>query len=465
MNQTNTEPMKANSLTVLANIVGRHTAALATRVGRLLLHPCAEFARAGATTESINAVFAGWMLPLVSVMVIANVLVAAIFGISGFMSSTGVRWSIPFANLPEYALPVFAQSLVMPFVMAAVINLLAAPFGAQKNYAQAVRTAAYVATPAWVVGIVGPAWHQSGFTSVAPPRSWALFIGAFWSIYFLFRALAPMMKAPARRVVPYTLVVVAVMTVLWTLAMRTTFGIISDSIDFAAEEDYPEEISDEPARPSPAYRDATPEEAAEALELARRSIWENDPTQSAVAVANAINERWRTSDALVIDAVTRYDVRAVEVIPNLEADASAQGVKAAVGVELVGDSSIFATGLLFYLVFDDPARARAYFKALDTTLGAQVTRIVRTFELGRTPGSIPLNCVYVPETAQAISCHFLGPEDRVVAMLLLSDGPAVEVVPGTDFIETILANNEARKWAVGASGFAANYLWDALDGL
>lgn len=459
-------------MNALASTAGRFAAGLSTRVGRLLLHPSAELARLSSTPEPIKTVFAGWMLPLVSVMIFANLSVAAVFGISGFTDPTGVRWSIPLILLPEYALPLLAQSLVMPFVMAAVINLLATPLGAQKNYVEALRTAAYVATPAWIVGIFGPAWHQTGFTSVAPPRSWALLIGALWSIYFLFRALVPMMKVPPRRVMAYTLVVVAVMLALWTLAMRTTFGIISDSIDYDDGDYYPEEISDElddfdePAKPStPPYRDATPQEAAEALELARRSIWENDPAQSAAAVANTINARWRRSGELVIDAVTRYEVRAAEVISNLESDASAQGVKAAVGVELAGDGPIFATGMLFYLVFDDPARARAYFKALDTNLGAQVTSIVRTFELGRTPGSIPLNCVYVPETAQAVNCHFLGPQDRVLAVLLLSDGPDVEVVPGTDFIETILADNDARKRAVGAGGFAARYLWEVFDGL
>jgi hypothetical protein len=456
-------------MSALASTAGRYTATLATRVGQLLLHPSAEFARLSSTPESVGTVFKGWILPLVSVMVVANLLVAVVFGISSFTGSVGMRWSIPFAHLPRYALPVFVQSLVMPFVMAAVINLLAAPLGAQKSYLQALRTAAYVATPAWIVGIFGPAWHQTGFTSVAPPRSWALFIGAFWSIYFLFRALAPMMKTPPRRVLPYTAAVVAIMLVLWTLAMRTTFATISDSINFAAEEGYPEEISDafdESARPpAPVYRDATPEEAAEALELSRSALWQLDPAYGAAAVANAIRERWRASGDIEIDAVTRYEVRGSEVVDNLEGDASSRGVKAGVGVELAGNGPIFETGVLYYLIFDDPALARAYFNALDNNLGAQVTRIVRTFELGRSPGSIPLNCVYVPQTAQAINCHFLGPDDRVVAVLLLSDGPDVDVVPGTDFIETILANNEARKRAVGASGIAARYLWDVIEGL
>lgn len=453
----------------LASTVGRHAAALATRVGRLMLHPSAEFARLSSSTEAMKTVFAGWMLPLVSVMVVANLLVAAVFGISSFTGSVGIRWSIDFADLPNYALPVFAQSLVMPFVMAAVINLLAAPFGAQKNYVQALRTAAYVATPAWIVGIFGPAWHQSGFQSVAPPRSWALFIGAFWSIYFLFRALVPMMKTPPRRVLPYTLVVVAVMLVLWTLAMRTTFATISDSIRFADDEDYPEEISDEldePARPpAPDYRDATPEEAAETLDLARRAMWELDPAQSAVAIASAISERWRVGGEIAIDAVTRYEIRASEVVTDLDPEALSRGIRAGIGVELAADGPVFSTGLLAYSIFDDPEQARAYFNELDHNLDAQVTSIVRTFEIGRTSGSIPLNCVYVPLTARAINCHFLGPDDRVVGMVLLTDGPDVDVVPGTDFIETILESNEARKRAVGASAFAANYLWDVFNGL
>jgi hypothetical protein len=47
---------------------------------------------------------------------------------------------------------------------------------------------------------------------------------------------------------------------------------------------------------------------------------------------------------------------------------------------------------------------------------------------------------------------------------LLTDGPDVDVVPGTDFVETILSDNEARKRAVAAGHLAVTYAWDACYG-
>jgi hypothetical protein len=195
------------------------------RVLRLLLSPAKEFERIASEIETIRAVIIGWILPLVSIMIVGNIVRAMVFGIG---DRTGFGRFYPMAQeLPALALPLMAQSVAMPFVMAFVINMLAGFFGGHRDYVQAVRTAAYVGTPAWLVGIVGPAWQLDAF-SLMPPLSVGLFVGVAWSIYLLWRALPRTMKSSyGAKALAYTAAVSAVMFVLWIPALLLTFAITS----------------------------------------------------------------------------------------------------------------------------------------------------------------------------------------------------------------------------------------------
>jgi hypothetical protein len=84
--------------------------------------------------------------------------------------------------------------------------------------------AAYVSTPAWLVGIFGPAWQLDVFKFM-PPLSIGLFIGVLGSVYLLWRALPRMMKASSGLF--YAAAVSAVMFVLWIPALLVTYGLIN----------------------------------------------------------------------------------------------------------------------------------------------------------------------------------------------------------------------------------------------
>ncbi len=202
-------------------------AGLARRVIRLMLSPAKEFVRLAEEPETVRDVFLGWILPLVSIMVVANFISAMVFGIDAFKDSPLII-HLPLSDAPAYALPVLVQSLVMPLVMAVVITILAGFFGGQRDHVQAVRTAAYVGTPAWLLGIFEPVWKQASLFRVTPVLSIGLIAGALWSIYFLFRALSPMMKSPpGKMTLLYALATVVIMFVLWRSALHLTFDTIS----------------------------------------------------------------------------------------------------------------------------------------------------------------------------------------------------------------------------------------------
>lgn len=197
------------------------------RVKRLMLQPKAEFEVISTERETLRGVFFGWVILFVSIMMIANAIRALIFGISSFDRGITGGQTVELSNLPNLVLPVFFLSLLMPFVTAAVINVLAGLFGGQRDYVQAFRTAAYCGTPAWIIGIFGPTWHRVDPVRIAPSPSIALFVGALWGVFLLYCALRPMMKAGPGRVWLYCLLVVVIMTGIWGLALALTYGLIT----------------------------------------------------------------------------------------------------------------------------------------------------------------------------------------------------------------------------------------------
>jgi hypothetical protein len=192
------------------------------RVRRLLLSPASEFARLATERETLKALAIGWIVPLALVTVVVQSVRAYVVGIP--LQGIDDYYPPDLVEVPLFAGPLFLESIAMPFVGGAVISALARYFAGQPNYVEAVRTAAYASTPAWLVGMLWQAW-ETGWTT-APPLSIYLFIGGLWSMYLLFRGLPPMMSSPPSKAVTYTLAVSAVLAVVWILALVVTYQII-----------------------------------------------------------------------------------------------------------------------------------------------------------------------------------------------------------------------------------------------
>ncbi len=148
------------------------------RAKRLMLQPKDEFEVISKERETLAGVFFGWIVPFVSIMIIANALRALMCGISSLDREIIGDQIIEFSDLLNLVLPVYFLSLLMPFVMALIINILAGLFGGQRDYVKALSTAAYSGAPAWIIGIFGPTWHRVDLDRIAPSPSVVLFVGA-----------------------------------------------------------------------------------------------------------------------------------------------------------------------------------------------------------------------------------------------------------------------------------------------
>lgn len=196
----------------------------AQRVMRLLIAPAKEFERLGSYSETLKDLAIGWIVPLALFMIVGNCIRALAFGVG--LQGTADPYYPSLVELVLWAPPLFIESVAMPFVGGAVVNILAPFFGGKQNYTQAVRVVAYSSTPGWLVGALWSAWEMS-WQRVMPPLSIILFISGLWGMYLLQRGLPLMTGSPPQKATIYTLAVAAVLGVLWILALLITYGIIS----------------------------------------------------------------------------------------------------------------------------------------------------------------------------------------------------------------------------------------------
>jgi len=132
----------------------------------------------------VQSLYVGYIIPLAAMSAIAQLLGLLLSGLGFLLLHTIVD---------------FAFSLGAVYVFALIIDYLAPQFGAQKNFHQAFKVAAYMPTAAWVAGIFEILPGVGGIIHV---------IGALYSLYLLFLGLPVLMKPPSERATTYTLVAI-----------------------------------------------------------------------------------------------------------------------------------------------------------------------------------------------------------------------------------------------------------------
>jgi hypothetical protein len=100
----------------------------------------------------------------------------------------------------------YALSLVMLYVVAVLIDVLAPSFSATKDRMQALKTVAYASTASCVAGVA----------AIVPFLGWLIMLaGGIYGIYLLYLGLPYTMKCPPDKAGGYTAVIVLIIIVFW----------------------------------------------------------------------------------------------------------------------------------------------------------------------------------------------------------------------------------------------------------
>ena len=160
---------------------------LVHRVKAILLTPRAEWKVIEQEHDTLFDLLLTYVALLAAVPEVAHVIGQSLIG--------GYAPIVP--NLVR-AVIVYLVTFAMVYIIAGVIDLLAPRFGAEKNFANAVKLSAYSHTPLWLAGIF----------LLIPGLNFLLILGLY-GFYLLWVGLPMLMKVPEDKALPYAAIVTA----------------------------------------------------------------------------------------------------------------------------------------------------------------------------------------------------------------------------------------------------------------
>jgi Yip1 domain len=172
----------------IASIVGR--------AQRLLLSPAAEWDVIAGEAADIQKIYMNYVGPLIVAAAVAGAIGMSVVGMMSLRMGVGTAFTMMIVQI--------VMGLVMVYVLAYVINMLAPQFGAKPDMDQAFKLAAYSPTASWVAGLV----------MIIPALGMLALLGALYSLFLLYVGLPKLMKPAEDKQMVYTLAVVAVMVVI-----------------------------------------------------------------------------------------------------------------------------------------------------------------------------------------------------------------------------------------------------------
>jgi hypothetical protein len=128
---------------------------------------------------------------------------AAIGAIAGFIGSVFLTSMLPFGGMGLFgglvaAVVGFVMIIVMCFLIAFIVNVLAPTFSGRQDFNQAFKATVYAYTPALVAGVAQIIPILGGLVA---------FIASLYSLYVLYLGLPYLMKAPKDKAPGYVIVV------------------------------------------------------------------------------------------------------------------------------------------------------------------------------------------------------------------------------------------------------------------
>lgn len=175
---------------------------LVDRAKNILLKPKEEWAVISAEPHTVQDLYTGYVMILAAIGPIAAFIGFSLIG----MGMMGVSYRVPIAAGIAQMVVSYLLGLGMVYVLALIIDALAPSFGGEKNFMQALKVSAFAPTAAWIAGIF----------SIIPVLS-ILGILGLYSLYLLYTGLPLLMRTPADKAVPYTVVVIIVAIVLFLI--------------------------------------------------------------------------------------------------------------------------------------------------------------------------------------------------------------------------------------------------------
>ena len=168
--------------------------AMIARIRGIVTEPAHEWSSIAAEPATAMSVYTGWILMLAAIGP-----VAMLFG----YSELGVSWAL------RVAVSAYVTALVVPAVLALIVDVIAPSFGGERDYVASLKLVAYSCTVVWLAGVL----HLLG--AFAQLVMWVV---AVYALYTFFLGAPVLRKCSADRAIPFTLIVVLCAIALFVVA-------------------------------------------------------------------------------------------------------------------------------------------------------------------------------------------------------------------------------------------------------
>jgi hypothetical protein len=174
----------------------RSSAGLVARVQNILMKPTTEWDVIAAEPATISGLYSGYAAVLAAIPAIATVI-------------GGILWRHSLIGAVLGGVLGYVLNLVGLYVIAFIIDALAASFKAEKNQIQAFKLATYSSTASWIAG--------AGGIFPGPLASLIALLGGLYSLYLLYLGLPKLMKAPEDQTIIYLVVIIVVAVIVYAV--------------------------------------------------------------------------------------------------------------------------------------------------------------------------------------------------------------------------------------------------------
>ena len=172
--------------------------ALFDRIKGIVFDPRDEWARIAAEPATVQSIYARYVMILAAIGPVA-ILVRYM--------ELGVPWAL------RLAIAAYVIALIMTFVLAMAVDVLAPSFGGQKDFVAALKLVAYSGTIVYLGGIV----HLLGWLAQV-----LLWIAAVYALYTFFLGAPALRKCSVDKAIPFTLAITIGVLALYFVASLAT---------------------------------------------------------------------------------------------------------------------------------------------------------------------------------------------------------------------------------------------------
>jgi hypothetical protein len=188
---------------------------LQTRVVNILTKPKNEWPVIAAEPATVAGIYSGYVMILAAIPAVCSFIGSTVFGVTLPIIGT---YRVGFAQGLTTMVLSYVITLLGTYIGAFVIQKLAPTFQSDPNLVQAFKLVAYSMTPAWVAGVL----------DIIPALGLLVVLAALYGIYLFYLGVAPLMKTPEDKVIPY-MVVSAVVVIVVNVVLSGILGLLTVS--------------------------------------------------------------------------------------------------------------------------------------------------------------------------------------------------------------------------------------------